>query len=255
MKRSTPSTIAALSACAVLAGCSSAPVDGAPVVHIAEVAKPSPSRALDQVLPTVNELATILGSAGFMGQLVKGGPEMLLQGVRESEATPIDCVSAGYRLQKIVYQASPVRSVASQPWVGGDQNGMVVDDYLAQKGAQVTVAEPGRHFGHKLAAHDRWYLLNRQNDKHVKRIKNVHDMNFTADGGVQLDTGDGPVTLPVVDSIVFAGERKSDRSLVEVAERLGARVIVVGDAHDVSSENAGTIFANIANAYDNARQL
>jgi len=139
--------------------------------------------------------------------------------------------------------------------VGGDQNGMVVADYLAQKGAQVTVAEPGRHFGHKLAAHDRWYLLNRQNDKHVKRIKNVHDMNFTADGGVQLDTGDGPVTLPVVDSIVFAGERKSDRSLVEVAERLGARVIVVGDAHDVSSENAGTIFANIANAYDNARQL
>ena len=112
-----------LSACAVLAGCSSTPVDGAPVVHIAEAAKPSVSRALDQVLPTVDDLATILGTAGYMGQLVKGGPEMLLQGVSESEATPIDCVSAGYRLEKIVYRASPVRSVASQSWVGGDQNG------------------------------------------------------------------------------------------------------------------------------------
>jgi hypothetical protein len=29
----------------------------------------------------------------------------------------------------------------------------------------------------------------------------------------------------------------------------------VGDARDASSENSGTIFANIANAYDNARQL
>ncbi len=124
--RSTRSTIAALSACAVLAGCSSAPVDGAPVVHIAEAAKPSPSRALDQVLPTVNELATILGTTGFMGQLVEGGAEMLLQGVRESEATPIDCVSAGYRLQKVVYQASPVRSVASQSWVGGRSERPVV---------------------------------------------------------------------------------------------------------------------------------
>src|SRR6476646_4063844 len=110
MKRSTPSTIAALSACAVLAGCSSAPVDGAPVVHIAEVAKPSPSRALDQVLPTVNELAKILGSAGFMGQREKAAPEMRLKGERESEPPPIDGVSAGYRRKKMVYQASPVRS-------------------------------------------------------------------------------------------------------------------------------------------------
>ena len=92
-------------------------------MHIAEAAKPSPERALEQALPTVNELATVLGTAGFVGQLVKGGPEMLLAGVGESEATPPDCVSAGYRLQKVVYQGSPVRSVATQPWIGGDQNG------------------------------------------------------------------------------------------------------------------------------------
>ena len=30
---------------------------------------------------------------------------------------------------------------------------------------------------------------------------------------------------------------------------------VVGDAHDVASENAGTIFANISQTYDVARQV
>jgi hypothetical protein len=156
--RSTRSTIAALSACAVLAGCSSAPVDGAPVVHIAEAAKPSPSRALDQVLPTVNELATILGTAGFMGQLVKGGPEMLLQGVRESEATPIDCVSAGYRLQKVVYQASPVESVASQSWVGGDQNGPSYSGFFGA--VKFATADDAQAFF--AASADKWHRCNGQ---------------------------------------------------------------------------------------------
>src|SRR5262249_45783706 len=122
--RSTRSTIAVLSACAALAGCSSAPVDHTPpTVHIAEAAKPSVARALDKALPTTAERGTVLGTGGFMGQLVKGGPEMLLQSVSESEATPIDCVGTGYRLEKVAYQASPVQSVASQSWIGGDQNG------------------------------------------------------------------------------------------------------------------------------------
>jgi len=114
------STIAAVGACVVLAGCA-APVDGAPVVHIVEAVQPSLTRAPELVLPTADELAVTLGiGPGFMGQLVKGGSDMLLQGVGESEATPIECVSATYRLQKVVYQTSPVHAVASQSWAGGD---------------------------------------------------------------------------------------------------------------------------------------
>ena len=85
--------------------------------------KPSPVRALDHVLPTPEELAVVLGSTGMMGQLVEGGPDMLLAGVGESDATPADCVSPGYRLQKVVYQASPVQAVASRPWAGGSFDG------------------------------------------------------------------------------------------------------------------------------------
>jgi hypothetical protein len=116
------STIAAVGACVVLAGCSG-PVDGTPVVHIVEAAKPSASLPAERVLPSADELAVVLGTGGFMGQLVKGGADMLLQGVGETEATPVECVSATYRLQKVVYQASRVQSVASRSWAGGDLNG------------------------------------------------------------------------------------------------------------------------------------
>jgi PknH-like extracellular domain len=127
--RSARSKIAALAACAVLAGCS-APVEGAPVVHIVDVAKPSVSLPAEQALPTLDELAVTLGIGGFLGQLVEGDADMLLQGVRESEATPIECVSATYRLQKVVYQASPVRAVASQSWAGGDPSGPSISGFF-----------------------------------------------------------------------------------------------------------------------------
>lgn len=157
--RSSRSTIAALSACVVLAACSSATVGTAPpTVRITEAAKPVVSRALDQALPTTNELATILGTAGFMGRPVKGGPEMLLAGVRESEATPLDCVSAGFRLEKIVYQANSVRTVASQSWIGGDQNGPSYSGFFGA--VQFATADDAQAFF--AAAADKWHRCNGQ---------------------------------------------------------------------------------------------
>jgi hypothetical protein len=157
--RSTRSTIAALSACAVLAGCSSAAVDSVPVVRIKEAAKPSVSRPLNQVLPTGEELTTTLGvGPGFSGQLVVGGADMLLAGVGEAEATPIECVSAGYRLQKMVYAASPVRQVASQSWAGGDLSGPPVSGFFgAVKFATADDAQ-----GFFAASADKWRRCNGQ---------------------------------------------------------------------------------------------
>src|SRR4051812_50214269 len=105
--RSPASRVAVVSACvAALVGCA-APVDGAPVVHIVEAAKPSPSRPLNQVLPTADELTSALGGAGFMGQQVEGGPDMLLAGVGGSEAAPGECVSAAFRLRKGGFPSNP----------------------------------------------------------------------------------------------------------------------------------------------------
>src|SRR5258708_993662 len=109
--------VAFLAVCMVAGGCTSA-VDGRPV---AESSAPALTRPLDQVLPTTDELSAALniGPNGYLGQLVEGGADRLRQGVASAEATPAECVSATYRLQKAVYDASSVRSVATRSWAGG----------------------------------------------------------------------------------------------------------------------------------------
>ncbi|HEY9265667.1 MAG TPA: sensor domain-containing protein, partial [Mycobacterium sp.] len=121
----TVTTAAALGACVALAGCSGAPVDERPVVRIVEAAQPSQATPLGQFLPSTEELAATLGTGpdGFAGQLVEGDAEMLLRNVTGAEATPPDCVGTAYRLQEIVYGASPVQSVTSSSWAGGDFSG------------------------------------------------------------------------------------------------------------------------------------
>jgi hypothetical protein len=220
--RSTRSTIAVLSACAMLAGCSSAPVDNAPVVHIAEAAKPSPSRALDQALPTVNELATVLETPGFMGQLVKGGPEMLLQTVSESEATPIDCVSAGYRLQKIVYQAGPVRSVASQSWLGGDQNGPSFSGFFGA--VQFGAADDAQAFF--AAAADKWRRCNGQ-------TLVLHQPEHGADASSRI------TDVVVENNVISAVVLHDDGSTIQRALGLASDCVVDVEVKNPSNDNSG----------------
>jgi PknH-like protein len=228
MKRSTRSTIAVLGACAVLAGCSSTPVEGAPVVHIAEAAKPSPSRALDRALPTGNELATILGSTGYMGQLVKGGPEMLLQGVQESEATPIDCVSAGYRLQMIVYQASPVRSVASQSWIGGDQNGPTYSGFFGA--VQLVTPEDAQAFF--AASADKWHRCNGQ-------TLVLHQPQRGADGTSRIT--DVAVDSRVVSAVVLHDDGATVQRALGVAADCVVDVEVTNPAGSSGGDAQGAV--------------
>ena len=220
--RSTRSTIAALSACAVLAGCSSAPVDSAPpVVRITEAAKPSVSRPLNQVLPTGDELTTTLGvGPGFTGQLVVGGADMLLQGVGESEATPVECVSAGYRLQKVVYAASPVREVASQSWAGGDLNGPPLSGFFGA----VKFATTDDAHGFFAASADKWRRCNGQ-------TMVLHQPEHGADGVSRI-------TDVVVDStVVSAVVLHDDGSTIQRA--LGVAVDCVVDVEIADVDRGG----------------
>jgi 2,4-dienoyl-CoA reductase-like NADH-dependent reductase (Old Yellow Enzyme family) len=139
--------------------------------------------------------------------------------------------------------------------VGGDQIGMQAADYLSEGGRTVYVAESHGHFAQKLAANDRWYLVARTIEKNVRRFKNVHDIEIGADGGIRLVTEQGAHPLPGIDTIVFAGERRSDRSIAEAARARGLETYVIGDAADVTSEDSGTILSTIAQAYDLARSI
>jgi PknH-like extracellular domain len=221
--RSARSTIAVMSACVVLAGCAPA-VDGTPAVHIVDAAKPSASRSLDQVLPTVDELATTLGTGGFMGQLVEGGSDMLLQGVGESDATPSECVSPTYRLEKVVYQASPVRSVASQSWAGGDASGPSASGFFGV--VQFASADDAQKFF--AASADKWHRCNGQ-------TLVVHQPQRGADGLSRIT--DVTVDNRVVSAVVMhdAG------STIQRALGVGADCVVDVEITNVGNGAAGAV--------------
>ena len=193
---------------------------------------------LDEFAPDVVFVAT-----GSVPQV----PQSMLESITAAEN--IEMLMIDDILQD---QAKPGSNVLV---IGGDQIGMQAADYLSEAGKKVWVAESTGHFASKLAAHDRWYLLARTDRKGVRRIKLVHGVEIDGDDNVRLLTAQGQEELPAIDTIVFAGERRSDRALVELCERRGFETHVVGDAFDVTSEDAGTIFASIAQAYDMARAI
>jgi PknH-like extracellular domain len=117
----------------VLAGCAGAPADNRPVVRIVEAAQPSPAIPLVPFLPTAVELSAVLGTGpnALMGRPVEGDAEVLLTSVADGQAAPPECVSAPYRLQEIVYDTSPVQSVASTTWAGGSFDGPPVSGFFS----------------------------------------------------------------------------------------------------------------------------
>ena len=122
--------------------------------------------------------------------------------------------------------------------------------------APCIVAESHGHFAQKLAANDRWYLVARTIQKNVRRFKNVQDIEIDLTTGVRAGHATGARSrLPGIDTIVFAGERRSDRSIAEIAKSRGLETYVIGDAADVSTEDSGTILPTIAQAYDRARAI
>jgi 2,4-dienoyl-CoA reductase-like NADH-dependent reductase (Old Yellow Enzyme family) len=139
--------------------------------------------------------------------------------------------------------------------LGGDQIGMEIADYLADGKRCVTVAETAAHFAAKLALNDRWYLIGRTIKKQVKRVKNVRALAPHAERGIALITAEGREVLPQIDTIVLASQRQPERGFAEIARAAGYETHVIGDAADMESEDSGTIFANIAQAYHLARRL
>jgi hypothetical protein len=228
--RSSRSAIAALSACAVLAGCSS-DVGGAPVVHLAEAASPSVTRSSDQALPTGDELTATVGvGPGFTGQRVMGGADMLLQSVGASEATPIECVSAGYRLQRVVYQASPVREVASESWAGGDFNSPPVSGFFGV--VKFATDDDAKAFF--AAAADKWRRCNGQ-------TLVLHQPEHGADGSSRIT--DVQVEKNVISAVVL----HDDGSMIQRAVGVGSDCVVDVEITDAGAGGGARRAVDVAN--------
>ncbi len=139
--------------------------------------------------------------------------------------------------------------------VGGDQIGLQIADYLAERGKAVIVVEKAAHFGEKLANADRRFLTGRLIEKAVKRYKNVERIDMQPTDDVWMVCGGKRERLPGIDTIVLANERRPNIFLAELADRKGIEKHIVGDASGVAAEGQGTIMAAIATGYDAGRRI
>ncbi len=140
--------------------------------------------------------------------------------------------------------------------VGGSQIGLQLVDYLFRRGKIVYLVEKQKKFATKMSQADRYYLMERlRNNDRIKLYRNVEKVEILPHDDVWMVTEKGREKLPGIETIVFAGERRPNRFLAEIAERMGIETHIIGDASGVAEEGQGTIMAAIAAGYDAGRQI
>lgn len=140
--------------------------------------------------------------------------------------------------------------------IGGSQIGLQLADYLVNRNNIVYLVEKQKKLALKMAQADRHYLLDRlKTNKNVTIIRNADKVEILPHDTISVITSEGRQEIPGIEIMVFAGERRPNRFLAEVAEKLGIETHIIGDANGVSAEGQGTIMAAIASGYDVGRQI
>jgi len=113
--------------------------------------------------------------------------------------------------------------------LGGGQAGMVLADFLAEKGKEVALLNRKPHFGEEMSANDRFYLRERLKRDSVKLYKKVSVQAFSADG-VTFRSDNTPVTLQGFDTVVLSEKMNSVRDAMQILKGRDAEVHLIGDA-------------------------
>lgn len=195
-------------------------------------------KLLDQLLPDVLIVATGSLPEASLG-FVRG-----LENIRDIQAVMIDDL--------VEQQLLTGNNVLV---IGGDQIGLQLADYLAERGKRVCVVERGDHFAAKMASNDRRFLVARLIDKGVRRVKNVERVEILLEDEVWMASGGRRERLTGIDTMVLAADRRPNAFLAETAERKGIECHVIGDASGVEGEGQGTIMAAIAAGYEAGRRI
>jgi hypothetical protein len=137
-------------------------------------------------------------------------------------------VSATYRLQKVVYQASPVRAVASQSWAGGDLNGPSLSGFFGV----VKLATPDDAQEFFAASADKWRRCNGQTVV-------MHQPEHGADGSSRIT--DVIVETKVVSAVVMHDDGATVQRALGVASDCVVDVEITDVAGNTGSGAAGAV--------------
>ncbi|MCP3954311.1 MAG: FAD-dependent oxidoreductase, partial [Desulfobacterales bacterium] len=113
--------------------------------------------------------------------------------------------------------------------LGGNQAGLVLTDYLAEKGKEVVVLNRKKHFAEEMSANDRFYLRERLKRDTVKLVKQVTIKNFSDDGVTFVANGE-TVILEGYNSVVVAEAMTPVRDAKSFLKNRDIEVHMIGDA-------------------------
>jgi len=113
--------------------------------------------------------------------------------------------------------------------IGGNQAGLVLTDFLAEKGKEVAVLNRKNHFAEEMSSNDRYYLRERLKRDHVKLYKQVSVKEFLPQG-VVFHSGGKETRLEGFDSVVISEKMTSIRKTGQLFKDADIPVHVIGDA-------------------------
>ena len=113
--------------------------------------------------------------------------------------------------------------------LGGNQAGLQIADFLAEKGREVVVLHRGDHFAEEMSANDRTYLRERLKRDEVRLYKKIVIKKFLPAGVVCLAGGE-EVRLEGYEDLVISEGMKSIRKAAELFAGLEVEVHTIGDA-------------------------
>ncbi len=133
--------------------------------------------------------------------------------------------------------------------LGGGQAGLVLADFLAEKGKEVALLNRKAHFGEEMSSNDRFYLRERLKRDRVKLYKKVSVQKFTADGADFRSDGN-PVSLRGFDTVILSEKMDSVRDALQLLKDRFADVRIIGDA-----KSPRTLMLCMSEAEEIARSL
>jgi NADPH-dependent 2,4-dienoyl-CoA reductase/sulfur reductase-like enzyme len=113
--------------------------------------------------------------------------------------------------------------------LGGGQAGLVLADFLAEKGKEVAVLNRRPHFAEEMSSNDRFYLRERLKRDGVRLYKRVAIQRFLADG-VEFKSAGEAHRLEGFDTVVLAERMTPIREAAAHLKQRGIALHVVGDA-------------------------
>ena len=133
--------------------------------------------------------------------------------------------------------------------LGGGQAGLMVADFLAEKGKTVVVLNRKRHFAEEMSSNDRFYLRERLTRGGVRLCKQVSVKKFLPDG-VIFKSKEGETELTGFDTVVISEKMTPIRQSADLFKNSEIPVHLIGDA-----KNPRIIMHAISEAEEIGREI